>query len=99
MLRIDADADDGKGNKHKTSEKRKLQNRQAQRNFRERKEKVSLPSTARFGSDSEGSTVVNAAFCTFLQHLKELEDRVLSLEQQTTDQGTENAALKQLLER
>jgi len=33
--------DDGKGGKNKTSEKRKLQNRQAQRNFRERKEKVS----------------------------------------------------------
>ncbi|KAI5478304.1 hypothetical protein MNV49_005259 [Pseudohyphozyma bogoriensis] len=33
------------------------------------------------------------------KHLKELEDRVFSLEQQTTDQGNENAALKQLLER
>lgn len=29
-----------KGNKAKTSEKRRAQNRQAQRNFRERKEKV-----------------------------------------------------------
>lgn len=37
-------ADDGKAGKGgKTSEKRKLQNRQAQRNFRERKEKVREP--------------------------------------------------------
>ncbi|KAM0756041.1 hypothetical protein T439DRAFT_320732 [Meredithblackwellia eburnea MCA 4105] len=33
------------------------------------------------------------------KHLKELEDRVLSLEQQTTDQLSENSVLKQLLER
>ncbi|KAK4704803.1 AP-1-like transcription factor, partial [Phenoliferia sp. Uapishka_3] len=63
------DGDKGKGGK--TSDRRRAQNRQAQRAFRERKEK----------------------------HLKELEDRVFSLEQQTTDQVTENAALKQLLER
>jgi hypothetical protein len=34
---------------------------------------------------------------TRLQHLKDLEDRVFSLEQTTTDQGSENNALKQLL--
>lgn len=32
------------------------------------------------------------------QHLKELEDRVFSLEQQSQDQSTENGALKQLLQ-
>lgn len=61
---------DGKDGKGKTSERRKAQNRQAQRNFRERKEK----------------------------HLKDLEERVVSLEQQTKDRDAENAALKQLLE-
>ncbi|BGP33979.1 DNA-binding transcription factor yap1 [Rhodotorula toruloides] len=60
----------GKGNKTKTSEKRRAQNRQAQRNFRERKEK----------------------------HLKDLEERVKLLEQQTNERDAENAALKQLLE-
>lgn len=59
----------GKGGK--TSERRRAQNRQAQRAFRGRKEK----------------------------HLKDLEERVFSLEQQTTEQVTENTALKQLLER
>ncbi|KAM0790716.1 hypothetical protein ACM66B_004571 [Microbotryomycetes sp. NB124-2] len=54
----------------KNTEKRKAQNRQAQRNFRERKEK----------------------------HMRDLEDRVLQLEQKTTEQDTENSALKQLLE-
>lgn len=53
----------------KTTDRRRAQNRQAQRAFRERKEK----------------------------HLKDLEDRVFSLEQTTTDQGSENNALKQLL--
>ncbi|POY71922.1 hypothetical protein BMF94_5058 [Rhodotorula taiwanensis] len=62
---------DGKGEKGgKTSERRKAQNRQAQRNFRERKEK----------------------------HLKDLEERVVTLEEQTKTQDAENAALKQLLD-
>ncbi|GAA6046911.1 hypothetical protein JCM3770_003425 [Rhodotorula araucariae] len=60
---------DGKGGK-KTSERRRAQNRQAQRNFRERKEK----------------------------HLKDLEERVVSLEERTKQQDAENSALKQLLE-
>ncbi|ORY76017.1 hypothetical protein BCR35DRAFT_125553 [Leucosporidium creatinivorum] len=47
--------DDGKGNKQKTSEKRKLQNRQAQRNFRERKEKVSCPSSPAAPRASQGT--------------------------------------------
>ncbi|BGP57022.1 DNA-binding transcription factor yap1 [Rhodotorula sphaerocarpa] len=64
------DSLDGKGDKGKTSERRKAQNRQAQRNFRERKEK----------------------------HLKDLEERVVVLEQETKDRDAENAALKQLLE-
>jgi len=33
------------------------------------------------------------------QHLKDLEERVVSLEQRTQDQDAENAALKQLLEK
>ncbi|GAA6031515.1 hypothetical protein JCM8097_006494 [Rhodosporidiobolus ruineniae] len=60
----------GKGGKSKTSEKRRAQNRQAQRNFRERKEK----------------------------HLRDLETRVLDLEQQQQDKDSENSALKALLE-
>ncbi|BGP42154.1 DNA-binding transcription factor yap1 [Rhodotorula kratochvilovae] len=64
------EARDGKGGKTKTSERRRAQNRQAQRNFRERKEK----------------------------HLKDLEERVLTLEERTKQQDAENSALKQLLE-
>ena len=37
--------------------------------------------------------------CWLLQHLKELEDRVFSLEQQSQTQDSENSALKQLLQR
>ncbi|GAA5905537.1 hypothetical protein JCM5296_000388 [Sporobolomyces johnsonii] len=66
----DGDHDAKGGPKGKTSERRRAQNRQAQRNFRERKEK----------------------------HLKDLEDRVVTLEQKTTEQETENEALKQLLQ-
>ncbi|GAA5927419.1 hypothetical protein JCM1841_000466 [Sporobolomyces salmonicolor] len=66
----DGDHDAKGGTKGKTSERRRAQNRQAQRNFRERKEK----------------------------HLKDLEDRVVTLEQKTTEQETENEALKQLLQ-
>ncbi|SCV71629.1 BQ2448_3217 [Microbotryum intermedium] len=68
----DSDDLDGKGSKeHKTTDKRKDQNRKAQRAFRERKEK----------------------------HLKDLEDRVSSLEQESSEKAAENAALKQLMER
>lgn len=60
----------------------------------------SRPAARAVGSDSEREDRrLTLIFVTIVQHLKELEDRVLSLEQQTTDQGTENAALKQLLER
>lgn len=34
-----------------------------------------------------------------LQHLKDLEERVVVLEQETKDRDAENAALKQLLEK
>lgn len=45
-----------------------------------------------------GGHVLTRSSC-IVQHLKELEDRVFSLEQQSQDQSSENSALKQLLER
>lgn len=87
-------ADGEGGSKGKTSERRRQQNRQAQRAFRERKEKVSTNPGWLAGYHDQLADTRYAA-----QHLKELEDRVFSLEQQSQDQTTENSALKQLLER
>lgn len=86
---------DGKGEKGgKTSERRKAQNRQAQRNFRERKEKVRARTL-----EAACRRVLTSSMLSLPQHLKDLEERVVTLEEQTKTQDAENAALKQLLDK